>query len=86
MSVARCRREVSHREFIDWLAVNRIEPIGPERQDAMLQMVCHVIASVNGAKHSKPSDYAIAWETREQVDERASKITVAQVVGAIMAM
>lgn len=41
-------------EFSEWLAYDRIDPIGPERVDYSLAMVASVIANVNRPKGKSP--------------------------------
>ena len=68
MSVAGAQRQVSSREFAEWLAFWRIEPNSEDRADLRMAMICATLANCNrgkGAPVFKPADFMPDWEPRE---------------------
>lgn len=55
MSVAQAQREISGREFAEWMAYHRLEPFGYERQDMGHAITAATIA--NSAKGKKGKTY-----------------------------
>lgn len=53
---------------MSWLAYDRIQPIGPERNDLGLAQICCIIAQVNAkkGKRFKPSDFMPFLEAKRQ--------------------
>ena len=45
--VAQLQREISSREFAEWLAFYRLEPFGEERADLRMAVLAALIANVN---------------------------------------
>ena len=48
--MAACQRAISSREFAEWIAYDRLSPIGPERIDIMLASFMALFANANKAK------------------------------------
>lgn len=66
MSVRRCRREVSAREFYDWQLYQRIEPLAADRTEFMLaQLTAHVVSALDGQAH-KPGEFMPKRATDEE--------------------
>lgn len=53
MSVRHAQREIDSHEFAEWLAYDRLEPIGPRRADLNAAIIA---AAVFNARRSKRSD------------------------------
>lgn len=70
MSVARCQQEVSAEEFVYWLAYDRLEPIGPERNDFYLAQVCACVMNTTRKKNSdkvwSSKDFMMQWQGSQQ--------------------
>ena len=50
MSVKAAQREVSSKEFAEWMAYHRIDPIEPLRSDFRFAMIASIIANIGGRK------------------------------------
>lgn len=64
MTVAEAQRRVDSRELTGWIATDCIEPIGPERFDIQLAILCDIVARSHGARNSKPADYMPVFISR----------------------
>lgn len=64
MTVAEAQRRVDSRELTGWIAADRIEPIGPERFDMPIAILCNIMARAHGALNSKPADYMPVFISR----------------------
>jgi len=53
-SVAEAQRWISSREFGEWLAYDRISPIGPERQDWHAALLASTFANAFRGKNRAP--------------------------------
>jgi hypothetical protein len=67
---------MSSREFSEWLAFQRHEPIGVERLDILFASLSALLANVNRDEKQRPepyqmSDFLIEW-WREAEPERAA--------------
>jgi len=51
MSVRRAQREISAREFSEWLAYGQIEPWGEQRADMRNALVCCILANAHRGKN-----------------------------------
>lgn len=58
--MAECQRRVSSREFAEWLAYERLEPFGPERDDLRAALVAAVIANVNRDPKKRRKPYEVS--------------------------
>lgn len=68
MSVARAQREVSQREFLEWRALERIEPFGERRADLRAAMIACVTANAwraKGVKAFEVDDFMLKFEEKE---------------------
>lgn len=54
MSVRQAQREISSAEFAEWMAYDRLDPIGPVRVDVAAGTIA---AAVFNARRSKASDH-----------------------------
>ncbi|MCS7294432.1 MAG: DUF4035 domain-containing protein [Dehalococcoidia bacterium] len=71
MSVAEAQRKVSAREFAEWMAYDRLDPIGRERDDWRAAALLTMLANLNRKKGRKPytlKDFWPQWH-REEPDE-----------------
>jgi hypothetical protein len=50
MSVARARREIDRREFVQWQVYESLEPGEPFRSDWRMARVCSLIANIHRGK------------------------------------
>lgn len=60
MSVADCQERIGSREFAEWLAYDRLDPIGRERLDLHAGIVACTIANVHRSRSTRtyePSDF-----------------------------
>ena len=74
MSVARAQQEVSSREFAEWQAYDRLDPIGDERADIAAGIVASVVANTNRderkrAEPFKPGDFMANYDGRAPARE-----------------
>lgn len=61
-SVAETQANISSREFSDWLAYDRLSPIGPERLDQLFAYLAWIIVrTMGGGKRAKVSDMVPIW-------------------------
>jgi hypothetical protein len=65
MSVARAQREVDSAEFAEWMAFDRIDPIGDDRQDVLMAIAVANITGAWGGKR-KPKDFMPQWRRPKQ--------------------
>ena len=73
MSVYRCKQEVDSREFVDWVAFNRINPIGQERADFQTASIVHAIHHIGLVQRdpTELNDHLLQFSTqREEVEEQ----------------
>jgi hypothetical protein len=56
MSVGRAQREISSREFGEWMAYEEMDPGEPERSDLRAALIACTIANTALTKRSKPYD------------------------------
>ena len=77
MTVAEAKRRVSSRELTEWIAYHAIEPIGPQRFDVPIAILCDVVARCNGAKNTKAQDFMPVFDGRQTTDEMRSQLTAA---------
>lgn len=54
MSVRRARQEIDSREFADWRAYDRWEPIGPVRTDLNAATIAAAVMNARRTKRSDP--------------------------------
>ncbi len=57
MTLAECKRRIDSRELTEWIAYHAVEPIGPQRHDVAIAILCEVVARCNGAKNAKAKDF-----------------------------
>jgi hypothetical protein len=87
MSVARAQREISAREFAEWMAYDRIDPIGRDRDDWRAVFLAAMLANIHRPKNKRPyrlKDFWPRWDTTDPDEEElARKIKAA--MGALAA-
>ncbi len=87
MSVARAQREISSREFAEWMAYDRIDPIGRDRDDWRAVFLATLLANIHRPKGKRPyrlKDFWPRWDNTEPDEEElARKIKAA--MGALAA-
>ena len=71
MSVKRCQHEVDAEEFIDWVAFDRLSPIGDERLELSFGIMCSLVYNMKRTKRmpsKKASDFMPVYhvEARRQ--------------------
>ncbi|NBQ49118.1 MAG: DUF4035 domain-containing protein [Marivivens sp.] len=54
---AEAKRRCTVREFAEWIAYDRIEPIGAVRDDIRMAILATVVARGAGSKTAKPKDF-----------------------------
>lgn len=54
MSVARAQQEISSKEFSEWVAYNKIDPFGQDRNDLGAAIISATVCNVNRSKGSRP--------------------------------
>jgi len=59
MSISRCQREISSPEFAEWIAFDRLDPIGREREDRNAGLVAMMIANANRDPKAHPEAFGI---------------------------
>lgn len=52
MSVRRAQSEITAREFAEWIALEHLEPTGPERDDMRIGMLAAIVGEALGGKGS----------------------------------
>ena len=60
MSVKQAKREIDSPEFTDWIAYDRLEPIGPERILDAMALVCCVVMAAQGHEKSKGKPFELS--------------------------
>lgn len=82
MSVRRAQQEVDSREFSEWLAYDRLDPIGGERLDLNTALIVSAIMNSNRSKGPsiKPSEVMLDFTKsarRPSADEIRHKMLAA---------
>lgn len=54
---AEAKRRCTVKEFAEWIAYDRIDPIGEQRADLRMAVLATVVARSGGSKTAKPSDF-----------------------------
>jgi hypothetical protein len=91
MSVRRAQEEIGSREFCEWVAFNRLDPIGLERADVNAALVATVIANANRdpAKRAEPfalRDFMVVYGGAEDLlPEQQSDETIAAKLKVVLA-
>lgn len=47
-------RQITARQFMEWMAYDQLEPFGPERLEQTISMITQVLLNVNRAKGKPP--------------------------------
>ena len=58
MTIAETYARISDKEFMEWMAFDRLDPIGPDRGDLHAGIIASTVANVNRGKDSQPFDAA----------------------------
>jgi len=76
-SVAECQEKVSSREFVEWMAFERLSPLDPERQDLRFALLCFHIYNllVTDKKGHKLSimDFMLKFEDTKKEPDKLAK-------------
>jgi hypothetical protein len=67
MSVRRAQSEISAREFAEWCAFDRLDPIGAERADLRAGIIASTVHNVHRGQRQRPSrpvDFMPKFERR----------------------
>lgn len=76
MSVRRAQAEITTVEFAEWAAYNRIDPIGRDRDDLRIAMLCTLVASMarsKGQRAPKVADFMPRFEEAVEPVRRTGK-------------
>ena len=68
---AEAKRRCTVREFAEWIAYDRLEPIGAVRDDIRMAILATVVARGAGSKTAKPKDFMPKFDGPDQqgIDE-----------------
>ena len=66
MSVREAQEKIDGEEFTYWMAYNKLDPIGREREDYQTALVAHTVASVNSKKRLKLEDFLLKFDEDRQ--------------------
>ncbi len=80
MPVATAMREISSREFAEWIAYDQLEPFGEQRADLRAGITAATVANVNRGKGQRP--FAAADFMPKFAEER--KIMTAAEIEAVL--
>lgn len=69
MTVGQIDREMSSKEFAEWMIYYSTEPFGPAREDFRAALQCSIAANVAGTKSSY-DDFIKPWSYVEEQRER----------------
>ena len=87
MSVARAQREISAREFAEWMAYDRIDPIGRDRDDWRAVLLAAMLANIHRPKGKRPyqlKDFWPRWDTTDPDEEELAR-KIKATMGALAA-
>ena len=82
-SVREAQQKISPDEFMDWIAYDRIQPIGPERADLLTGIQCATLANINRGRKQRayrPKDFMPEYGTKIKTmmsDEQIKKFFMA---------
>jgi len=67
-TVAEAQSRISSREFAEWLAYDRLEPIGAVRDDWNAALVAQTVAGIFAGRGHRPrlADFVLRWDRGEQ--------------------
>lgn len=78
MSVRRAQEEISSAEFAEWIAYDRLEPIGDRRSDYQAAVIAYVTAQCHSSKRLDPAEFLKMFEfgpnRPASADDIASKL------------
>lgn len=74
MSVTRAQQEISAAEFSEWLAYEKLNPIGEQRADLRAGIIASVVASVFGRKTYKPADFMPDFGKEERIENQMAAL------------
>lgn len=69
MPVGELLARTTSAELTEWMAYEQATgPLGPERADQLVAMLCAVVANANRGKgrKAKPKDFVPKWDQREE--------------------
>ncbi len=68
MTASELSQRMDSTELTEWMAEDRIEPIGPARYDAPIAILCKLLANCNGVKNVNAADFLPRWGRQQQTD------------------
>jgi hypothetical protein len=81
--VSEIEQEMSHSEFMEWVAFSRIEPIGDARLDFLAGSMQHTqVACTSTSKH-KLSDFIPDW-LGERAEQKQTPAQLAAMLGGLV--
>ncbi len=81
--VSEIEQEMSHSEFMEWVAFSRIEPIGDARLDFLAGSMQHTqVACTSTSKH-KLSDFIPDW-SGERAEQKQTPAQLAAMLGGLV--
>ena len=81
--VAEIEQEMSHSEFMEWVAFSRIEPIGDARLDFLAGSMQHTqVACTSTSKH-KLSDFIPDWLGQKQAEQKQTPEMLAAMLSGL---
>lgn len=86
MTVSQLRRQMGRVEFLDWMAFDRIDPIGNERiiwQMASMMHLWIMSQSRRGAKVPSVSDLVLSFDAKPEKQSIDDMKAVCQMVAAM---
>ena len=82
--VAEIEQDMSHSEFMEWVAFARIEPIGDARLDFLAGSIQHTqVACTSTSKH-KLSDFIPDWLGEKPAAQKQTPEMLAAILGGLV--
>jgi hypothetical protein len=82
--VSEIEQEMSHSEFMEWVAFSKIEPIGDARLDFLAGSVQHTqVACTSTSKH-KLSDFIPDWLGERAAGQKQTPEMLAAILGGLV--
>lgn len=89
MSVKEAQKRISAREFAEWMAYDRLDPIGRERDDWRAAAIMTVLANINRPKNRRPytlKDFWPNWERAAGTDEPDEDALARKIMATMQAL
>ena len=75
MSIVEAQSRIDAREFAEWMAYDRLSPIGDDRADASAALVAYTVASVFGGR-AKFEDFMPEYGREERKTPEAMQLMI----------